>query len=291
MRFVALLLLVALVGAAGGCPGEASQNPFVTYTEEYGITGQQADQESDSSSGAKVDAPFRRSMQVTLTNHHPDAELNTTFVAWVRLNSIRSAEQVDALLRDGYTQLDREVQLGTAYTLPIGTFVYGGAGAAGGTAIFLQPAATDPDDENAPAVPSTRTLTLITPDVLLVYSQPPVSCESVAFYYSSDGLPLTGIPVQSGISIYAGSTGTGGFKTLAQVNVYDCTPLQPGLFFSSGGAREENEYLEGEEVAFDFYAFPNASGDFGIVTIGTTAQTTTTGGDVQPGGEGDTGGG
>jgi hypothetical protein len=68
----------------------------------------------------------------------------------------------------------------------------------------------------------------------------------------------------------------GGFKTLAQVSLYQCNPLQPGLFLHrSGGQDQPNEYYEGQNVTFDFFAAPDANGDCAIVTIGSDSQTPT----------------
>jgi len=100
---------------------------------------------------------------------------------------------------------------------------------------------------------------------VLMFSQPPVSCDSVAFTFSD---PVTD-------EILGGSSGAGGgFKTLAQVQTYECSPLKPGLFFTSaGGARDPNEFREGEPLTFTFQPLATG-GDFALVTIG--AATTTT---------------
>ena len=102
-----------------------------------------------------------------------------------------------------------------------------------------------------------------------MFGQPPVSCESVAFAFTRDDDPLTSVPIAGSIGPYGGSNLTGGFKTLAQVDVYDCDPLHPGLFIKlGGGAREVNEFFEGDNVTFDFNPVSDADGNFAIVTIG-----------------------
>ena len=49
---------------------------------------------------------------VTLANNHPTAELNTSFAAWVNPNSIRSGQQQDELIANGFVQLNATVRLG-----------------------------------------------------------------------------------------------------------------------------------------------------------------------------------
>jgi hypothetical protein len=196
---------------------------------------------------------FRRPITLSFTNNHDSANVETSFAAWVNVSSIRSAEQQDALLRGGYVQLSREIQLGSVFTLVPGTFVYNGAGFAGATPVTL----ACPLSETADRTTSSE-FTLITPDVLLVFSQPPVSCDSVAFVFRS---AISGAATGP-------STGSGGFKTYAQVDVYECEPLRPGLFFKSGGgAKQPNEFFEGDSILFEFNQAPDANGDFANVTI------------------------
>ena len=259
----------------GGCPTATSlfeRNPYLTYTEEYGVAGQQQTFEGGGGGGAEAVGVFRREMTVTFRNNNATAELNTTFVAWVSVSSIRSADQQDALLQGGYRQLTRETKLGTAFTLPPGTFVLDGGGTAGATTVFLHPGQAAAGENNA-ATPTTLSLTIITPDALLAFIQPPVSCESVAFYFSDDGQPLTGVPVADEVDIFGGAYGTGGFKTMAQVDAYQCSPFKPGLFLRASGGRQPDEYFEGENVTFDFNPTGDADGNFAIVTIGTAATT------------------
>jgi hypothetical protein len=249
------------------------RSPFLGYTEEYGIAGQQQSSSSSNNGGSGADAlgRFRLDQTVTFKNNYGDAEVNFSFIAWVNVSSIRNADQQDALLRGGYSQLTREVRIGSAFTLPVGTFVYDGGGLAGATAVVLGRGVTSGAAEQATVTATTREITLITPDGMLAYSQPPVACDTVAFYFTDDGQPLTGFATG-----YGGSNLLGTYKTLAQVSAYQCSPFHPGLFFSSGGARDKNEYLEGEPITFDFYLLPNANGDAAVVTIGTAITTTTT---------------
>jgi hypothetical protein len=102
---------------------------------------------------------------------------------------------------------------------------------------------------------------LLTPDALLVFSQPPVSCDSVAFTFTN---PITREVLPGA------STDVGGYKTLAQMDVYDCDPFQPGLFFrKTGGTPAANEYQEGQAVTVEFNGAAT-NGAFGIVTVAAT---------------------
>ena len=261
---------LALLVLVSGCTSVNSQiNPFLTLTEALGIVST-SDEDDSTTQGTALDEEFREDMTVTFRNNHATADLDVSFVAWVNAGSIRSAEQQDALFTAGYVQLGKEVALGNAYTLPVGTFVYSGAGTAGATAVTLRAATADGDQ----TLPSTQTITIMTPDAILAFSQPPVSCESVAFVYTRDGEPLESVPAGSPLAPFQGSTQGGGYKTLAQVDVYQCSPFQPGLFFrAGGGVRDANEYVEGEAVAFDFNENPDDGGYFCNVTFGTAAET------------------
>lgn len=257
------LALLVFFGCAP-VDGNTERNPFLILTEIFGAPPV-GDEERGAGGGTLVESEFRGTMTVTFANNHPDADLNVLFAAWVNLNSIRSAEQQDALLNSDYVQLTRELRLGSVFTLPPGTFVFNGPGVAGATAVRLGAATTQADDT---VTPSMREFSLVTPDVILAFTQPPVSCDSVAFFYSTDGDPLTSVPVAGGESPFSGATGEGGFKTLAQVDAYQCEPLRPGLFLKlGGGASQPNEYFEGEGVRFDFSEVPDANGNFANVTF------------------------
>lgn len=248
--FGILLLLVA------GCfPTFDERNAFWTLTETYGtISG--SGEVGDGQAAAEAEAEFRRTMTVTFNNNHETSQVDASFAAWVYSSSVHSADQQDALFRGGFVQLTRAVELGSAFTLPPGTFVFAGAGLAGALPVRL----ACPLTVTGQGLAITEAITLITPDVLLLFSQPPVSCDSVAFIF---GNSIAGAPVVTGPV-----TSTGGFKTLAQVDVYECMPLRPGLFLKlGGGARAPNEYFEGENVRFDFNEFPDAQGNYAIVTI------------------------
>jgi hypothetical protein len=264
-RWRVLCVATLLAGAWGCASSVPGANPFLTLTEALGIaTIVDGGTGGTTPGGQAATIPFRQPMTVSFRNNHSDAELNVSFAAWVNTSSVRSTEQRDALFDAGYTQLQREVRLGTAFTLPVGTLVYDGGGTAGATAVFLGPAQSDGGD----AEPPTLTIELLSPDVILAFVQPPVSCDSVAFYYTKDGEPLTSVPVGGSTGPYAGATLSGAFKTLAQVDVYGCDPLRPGLFIRTGGGqRADNEYVEGQVVVFDYYAVPDANGNFCRVTI------------------------
>ncbi len=261
IRAVLCTLAVGLLLPLTGCPTTtASQrNPFITLAEEFGVPASSEEpQQPGGGPGTGAGEFFRRTMSVTFVNTHVDAEMATSMVAWVNVGSIRSADQQDALLRDGYVQLKREVQLGNAFTLPPGTFVRNGAGFAGATTIHLGPT------QAATLLPTTETIELITPDAVLVFTQPPVSCENVAFTFLREGIVVFD---DDGI-LTLRTFGEGGFKTLAQVQGYQCEPLRPGLFLKTGGgAKQDNEYFEGESVTFTFNENPDAEGNYATVAI------------------------
>jgi hypothetical protein len=247
------LLLVSCTSAT------LERNPFLGYTEEYGVAGQTTVTPGGQAGGTGAEETFRRPLTLTFINAHTGATLETSFVAWVEVSSVRSAGQQDSLLRNGYAQLTREVRLGSAFVLPVGTFVYSGPGLAGATPVTLNRASAA--EGSQPSAPTTISFEMVTPDRVLMFSQPPVSCDSVAFTFSD---PVTG-EVLSGAS-----PAGGGYKTLAQVDVYSCSPLQPGLFFTAaGGVRSANEFREGEPLTFTFLEQP-VNGAFALVTIGAT---------------------
>jgi hypothetical protein len=279
-----ILLLLCVLAGLGGCPTTyAVRNPFLSYTEEYGVAGVAERQQADSGAqGAAGTETFRRSLTINLRNNHPDAELNTSLVCWVSVSSVRTAEQQDALLGDGYIQLTQEERLGSAIVLPVGTYVYDGGGTAGAMAVFLDRAqATETGQQQGgqgtttqTAAATTTSLTMPTPDGILVFVQPPVSCDSVAFYYTLNGIPLPAWPVAGSFGPYEGSSGSGPYKTLSQVDVYECAPLRPGVYLSQGGtSRAKNEYIEGEDVTFDFLAESDASENFCSVSFGSGSGT------------------
>lgn len=253
LRFTTLgVLFCGLFISACALDYGGEKNPFLTMIDEFGMASGEEGEGGDGGGGTVAQDEFRRTMTVTFLNNHESAEVELSFAAWVNVSSIRTAEQQDALLNGGYVQLSREIQLGTAFTLPVGTFIYNGPGFAGATSIRLGCPLLNSAEATSNAVE------LITPDVFLLFSQPPVSCDSVAFsFIGSRGGAVTG-PVM----------GSGGYKTLAQVDVYQCDPLRPGLFLKlGGGARQENEFFEGENALFEFNQAADVDGNFAIVTI------------------------
>lgn len=267
MRLRWLALLSALLATClAGCPtspaGGGERNAFQTLTEQFG-TFTEPEEDARGGAGVGAEGEFRSRVTLTLANNNPDAEVDVSFAAWVNVSSIRTALQQDALLADGYVQITQAegIRLGTVFTLPPGTFVYGGPGVVGATAVRLLRA-------DAAGTATTREFTLITPDVILVFLEPPVSCESVAFRFTADGENFMSEPVGGGLGLFHGATGRAGAKILAQVDVYQCDPLKPGLFLKvGGGSREVNEFFEGENVRFDFSPTPDAAGNFATVTI------------------------
>jgi hypothetical protein len=272
-------LLGGLLGVVSCTPVTTEVNPFLAYADEFGVAGQQQQTAAGGApSGGAAAATFRRDATISFRNNHTEAELNVSFVAWVDVSSIRSADQQDALLASGFTQLTHSESLGTPFTLPVGTFVYNGGGVAGATRLVLGAAqATSGTGTAATATPTERTFVLPTPDAILAFIESPVSCESVAFYFSRDGEPLTAVPEGGGgTAPFGGSTSTGPFKTMAQVDVYQCSPFRPGVFFSpTGTGLTPNEFVEGQRIIFDFNPTPDANGYFGKVTIETPETATT----------------
>ena len=277
MRKAMFGLLMIVTASMAGCPGLGeARNPFLTATEEYGITTGGNTDTNGGGSGREATAAFRKTLTLTLANLHTTAELNVSMAAWVSPSSIRNEDQENELLENGYYELDDSVQIGEAFTLVPGTFVYGGPGIAGTTSMRILHAGTtvtetDPDQQTGGEEiiePTERSFEMITPDVVLIYSQPPVSCDSLAFYYTIDGDPLTSEGLSGVGDLYAGpNSAFGGLKTLAQVDVYQCDPLKPGLFFwQGGGAQNDNEYLEGQNLRFEFRQVPTENDDFCVVT-------------------------
>lgn len=256
LRYATLGALICGVSLSGcGLGAVVEQNPFVILSEEFGVApGTEPPETPGAGGGTSLEEKvFRKDLTVSFANNHDEAEVDTSFAAWVNVGSIRSAEQQDALLSGGYVQLTRDIRLGTAFVLPVGTFVYNGPGVAGATAVRLGCPAS------ATGIPLTSEVTLVTPDVFLVFSQPPVSCDSVAFSFRN---------LELGQVVTGPVTGIGGFKTFAQVDVYECDPLRPGLFLKlGGGVREPNEFFEGSEILFEFNKTADGEGNFAIVTI------------------------
>ena len=262
--------IVALVTVCGGCP-RGETNPFFTAGENYGSTSGGANggtSQGQGPAGSAAESVFRDTIVVTLENFDIRNELNTAWMAWINASSIRSADQQDDLLAAGYVQLSREVRVGSAYRLPPGTYVYNGPGEGGATLVRIghaTPGATDSD----PADPAQLEFEIVAPDVLLIFSQPPVSCETPAFFYTREGIPFdnTPNPDRPGVA-FAGAENDGPVKSLAQFDVYQCDPFRPGLFLrTSGGTRQENEFMEGQHIVVQFYRLVDANGDAAFVTI------------------------
>lgn len=257
LLFCSTVVAAMLTLVAGCVPGSVNErNAFLTLTETFGVPSSDDDQDRGAAGGVSARTEFRRQMDLTFVNNHPEAALNVSVAAWVKISSIRSADQQDALLTNGYVQLTRQVDLGTVFTLPPGTFVFNGPGAAGATPIRLNRAANN--------APTSETITLTTPDVVLVYSQPPISCDSVAFFYTIDDEVVFEDDGNPSRRVFAET----GLKTLVQIDVYQCEPLKPGLFLKTGGGtRAPNEFFEGESATFNFFRFPDDQGNFANVTI------------------------
>lgn len=264
--------LVLAATLLAGCPtSNTSQvNPYLTYAEDYGIVDSVAGSLTGSGArGQAANVGFRQTLNLTFVNNHRTATLNTWFIAWVDIGNIRTADQQDALFAGNYIQLAQPVEIGSAFVLPVGTFVYNGAGTAGATAVRLGPTA----GAEGGTLPSSDSVQLITPDAILVLAEPPVSCESKAFIYTQQDEPVPSVP-SGPVGPWEGATLSGAYKTLAQVDAYQCEPFRPGLFLNLGDTvRRSNEFVEGENIAVNFYDDGQVSalgGDaFARVTTGT----------------------
>ncbi len=280
MRWIGLAIATSLSILCGGCPlvsdGD-TVNPFLTIAEQR-LVESSSDTTSQTSSGGTsgtaATALFRQNLTLTFANNNANADLNFNYIMWVNPSSIRSAGQQDALYEAGYVRLTSELPIGSAFTLAPGTFVHDDEGHAWFTRVSLR-AAGGEDADNVTA--NEASIETITPDAILFFLDPPESCDSVAFEYLDEGDVITGDPLGGSLGIFGGATTTGGFKTLAQVDVYQCDPFKPGLFLrTAGGNRESNEYVEGESVRVDFNPGPTAAGAFATVTFsGTDSEDTT----------------
>lgn len=257
---------------ACGCVGQSGdeRNAFLTFTENFGTTASRdSDDDAGGAPGLDATEAFRREMSLTFANNHPNADLEFSFIVWVLPNSIRNADQQDVLFRDNFVQLGVSVSIGRAVTLPPGTFVFNGPGVAGATSVRLR--STGAEGAIDPTLAQTVTFDFVTPDGILFFSQPPESCESVAFFFSRDGVPLTS-EGQTGLSgvgnVFAGPNSPfGGQKTIAQVDAYQCDPFRPGLFLKiGGGALDSNEYFESQDIRVDFSPAADNGGFFANVT-------------------------
>lgn len=271
MRTLGVVTSVALLLGAGCLPQtNATRNAFLTLTETFGSSLFESPEEQQSGgAGSEVETnEFRASMTLTLTNLSDDSDLNVKFAAWVKVNSLRDVEQEEALFRAGFVQLTEDVQLGSTILLPAGTFVYDGGGIAGSTQVFI-PAAAAAAAEGQATTGRSDAFDLVTPDAILVFYEPPVSCESVAFVYTQNGLPVEDSRVAAVGNIFGGASSNGGLKTLAQVDAYQCQPFKPGLYLNqAGGSLMPNEYFEGDNITIEFRRIPTDNGIAATVEIG-----------------------
>lgn len=281
IRATKLGLVCLAVAATWGC-GQAvdatSRNAFLTLTQTFG-SDLIPDADGDGiGGGAPVDPlDFRAPMTITLMNMTTTGDLSVKLAAWVNLSSVRTEVQEDALFRSGYVRLQEDVEIGTVFKLPAGTFVLGGGGLAGARSIFLRAAdgppdfGEDPGGEQVDFTPRVLTLEFVTPDVILLFDAPPISCDSVGFRFTAEGQTLTDTSISAVGDVWGGATSVGGQKTLAQYSAYQCSPFLPGLHLKqSGGAFASNEYLEGDSITVQFtrFVFPNTGGIAAQVTIG-----------------------
>ena len=268
MRRLRILYSLGLAAAlsTAGCVVQlnplAGPNPFITLAEVFGAGSiGAADTTDGGTTGTEAESIFRQEMTVTLANNAAEDELNVSLAAWVSPSSIRSREQEDALINNGYSRLTEEVRIGSVFVLPPGTFVWERGGLAGAEAMRILPATSA-----AAGLVGEASRTFITPDVILFFQEPPRSCESVAFSFTQDGFPVDDINIT--IESFQPSTGFGGLKTLAQIDAYQCEPLRPGLFLKTGGgARSDNDYFEGQDVRIDFNRVVDDNDIAAFVTI------------------------
>jgi len=258
-----LILLSTL--ALGGCINANGPSAFQTYSELFGASASSNDDGGSGGgggNGSNGQATFRQTSDITVANGSPNFELNIRVAAWVYPSSITTAEQQDALINGGYVQLTRETALGSAFLLPPGTFVFSGGGLAGATTLRIEPGAGN-----------FETLTMITPDVVLFFMEPPNSCETVGFTFTNEGFPLDAQGVtRDGVTApfagYTGATDDLGTKHLALINGYQCNPFKPGVYLkTTGGGRQPNEFFEGESIRIDCFTALQ-DGNAAILTIG-----------------------
>ncbi len=281
-RLSAVLLAAAplLLAGCGLLGTGAPINPFLTFTEEVaGVSagGGTRNPSDGGNQGDRAQVVFRQPMTVTFTNAVANLGVQFWFVAFVLPGSLTNADQQDELFANGYTQLTRSVAVGNVVTLPPGTFVYagnfeygpaaesarGGGGLAQATRVRL--------NEGGAATRTSAVFNIITPDGVMIFEQPPVSCDSVAFVYLEDGEPLTdnffGFP-----GPYEGATGNGGQKTIAQVQDFECVPFRPGYFLAPPiGGPGANEFSEGQTITVSFNAIatpPTRAGVFATKVFG-----------------------
>lgn len=306
-RTMAIGLISGVALLLGGCPGQtvvdgASRNAFQSLAENFGST-RLSDEDRGGGVITDADTIFRQPLTLDLANFEWQGDLEVQFIAWIDPSSIRSREQEDILIRGGYTELAQTLQIGSVYTLPPGTFVYNavprgqtvsftpngihrlfipralalvdvggeGGGEAGGegedaSGIRGRPQARLEFDQ---LEANRLEFSLITPDVVLLFYDPPVSCESVAFRFLDSGGPVQ--PDDNTGLTFAGATLGGflaSFKTLQQVQGYSCAPFRPGFFFRRGGGVSSNEFLEGQTITVSFtsHGFVNRE-EFALVEI------------------------
>jgi len=250
MRKWSAVTVIAAIVWCTGCAGSTVTNPFLTAAEVFGNASNSSGNSGSGTGGTVTStARFRDPMELTLANaaNPANADLNTTLIAWVNASSVRSGEQQEALLNGQFVRLTSDLRVGAALTLPVGTWVYSAGRAAGTYSVKIASAGSQRID-------------LITPDGILLYSQPPDSCDSVAFYFTVDGFLLDQIPGPEGSTgVFQNSATNGPRKTLAQFDVYECTPrFRPGLFLRQLGSVVDpslptnNLYNEADAVTVTF---------------------------------------
>ncbi len=292
VRIAALAASSLAFSFSAGCPGGSSVNPFLTLVEQQFIPFNEEEVDSDEplrggaldgveggGGATTVDTRFRDAMTITFNNHSARGDLEFNFLAWVNAISVQTDEERDALFNSNYVELQTEVQLGLAYILAPGTFVYNGGGKNGnlrfrirrGVDSSTEGASNEPGDfeifdegginavsgdggtdASTPGTadtPVSQELTLATPDHILIYLDAPVSCDSVAFVFLDQGDVLS---IEGG-----GAIRDEPFKPLSAAEFVQCDPLDPGLNLKTGGgARLANEFFEGEDVVLDFFLLP-----------------------------------
>lgn len=263
-------------------------NPFATLTENGLVEANIETESSEISTGAAVgedaNLAFRDRLTVTFINNATDRELSTNFIAWVEPGNVRTETQRDSLISSGYIEIEQGITLGAAYSLVAGTFVYQGSGGSG-----LERVQLGASGAGQTVIPSELVISLVTPDVLLVYLDPPVSCASTAFRFLDEGDLITevfagGLGGTDGAVIFGSASNTGPNKTLGQIDVYSCDPFQPGMFFRQGGGlQQSNEFIEGDDITFTFLTRPvdengniSANGNACLVTTGGAAAVVST---------------
>lgn len=278
MRSLRVLLAVgAMLGFLATCtPFVPSQNPYSLLSTLPGETPSDSDTDFFNILADLFDVvpeaitppgianpTFRPLLDIVLENNSGAQLVETKIAAWIKESSLPEDEEARGVAEgelrgDGWVRQEEDQVFGRV-TIEGPVYVYRRGLATGGATIDLKIAAANTnlaDLRDSIGVVIVPRLTFVTPDGFLLFYDSPDSCESIAFLYTQNGIPLQG-PSDFG----------GGQKVLRQVQGYQCDPFMPGFFLDEGGTREANEYAEGDFVNIRFSAGASGDGDFAEVIV------------------------